>query len=119
MTEWADVADIKELRRRKKMLVEVGEESIALFFLDDDVFALRDVCIHKGRSLSRGLIFNGQVICPGHQWAFDLATGWNDEWGRCQPTYPVKVEGDRIQVLPEQTVRTVEPSPEEKHPARR
>jgi nitrite reductase/ring-hydroxylating ferredoxin subunit len=119
VTEWVEVAALRELRRRKKLMVTAGEEQIALFFVDDEVFALRDICIHKQRNLSKGLIFQGQVICPGHQWAFDLATGWNDEWGRCQPCYPVKVEDDKVYVRPEQQVRETAPAPEELHPARR
>lgn len=119
VAEWIEVTDLKELRRRKKLLVTAGEEQVALFFVDDEVFALRDVCIHKARSLSKGLIFQGQVICPGHQWAFDLATGWNDEWGRCQPSYPVKVKEGKVYVLPEQRVRDAPPAVDELHPARR
>lgn len=119
MAEWLEVADIKELRRRKKLMVNAGEEQIALFIVEDEVFALRDVCIHKGRNLSKGLIFQGQVICPGHQWAFDLATGWNDEWGRCQPTYEVKVEDEKVYVNAEGRVRETPPSVEEMHRARR
>lgn len=116
---WVEVAGLPELRRRKKLMVTAGEEQIALFFVDDEVFALRDICIHKERNLSKGLIFQGQVICPGHQWAFDLNTGWNDEWGRCQPYYDVKVEDDKVFVRPEQRVRLTPPAPEELHPARR
>lgn len=117
--EWVEVAELKNLTRRKKLLVTAGEEEIALFFVDDAVFALRNVCIHKGRSLSKGLIFQGQVICPGHQWAFDLVTGWNDEWDRCQPTYPVKVEDGKVYVQPVQKVRETPPTVEDLHPSRR
>lgn len=119
MAEWVEVADLKELRRRKKLMVTAGEEQIALFFLDEEVFALRDICIHKQRNLSKGMIFQGQVICPGHQWAYDLATGWNDEWARCQPTYEVRVEEEKVYVNPEQRVRDTPPSAEELHPSRR
>jgi nitrite reductase (NADH) small subunit len=118
-TEWVEVADLAELRRRKKLMVAAGTEEIALFYVDDEVYALRDVCIHKGRNISKGIIFQGQVICPGHQWRFDLSTGWNDEWDRCQPTYAVKVDDDKVFVLPEPRVRETAPATDELHPSRR
>lgn len=110
---WVQVASLSHLRRKKKDAVEVNGEQIALFYVDGDVFAFRDICIHKERNLHKGLIFQGKVICPGHQWAFDLCTGWVDEWGECQPTYAVKVEDDDVFVLPQQRVRTERPAPEE------
>ena len=118
-TGWVEVAELKELRRRKKLLVNAGTEEIAIFLVDDEVYALRDICIHKGRNISKGLIFQGQVICPGHQWTFDLATGWNDEWERCQPTYAAKIVDDKVFVLPEPRVRETAPAVEEMHPSRR
>ena len=43
-------------------------------------------------------MFNGKLVCPGHQWAFDLTTGHEavkDEW---QPTFAVEVRDDRVLV---------------------
>jgi nitrite reductase (NADH) small subunit len=37
-------------------------------------------------------------VCPGHQWAFDLQTGWEAIKQECQPTYRVRVDGDVVQV---------------------
>ncbi|MGQ0848580.1 MAG: Rieske (2Fe-2S) protein [Actinomycetota bacterium] len=116
MADWVRVAELKELQRRKKLLVEAGGIPIAVFFDDGYVYALRDICIHKQRNLSKGLVFQGKVICPGHQWAFDLPTGWVDEWAECQPTFAVKVEGGEVFVDPEPRVRTVAPPPEERWP---
>jgi nitrite reductase/ring-hydroxylating ferredoxin subunit len=111
---WVEVASLKELTRRKKKLVTVGDQDIALFFVDDQVYALRDVCIHKERRLHKGVILKGRVICPGHQWAFDLPTGWVDEQGQCQPTYAVKVDGNAVFVDPEPRVRTDAPDHSER-----
>lgn len=99
--EWVPVATLGELRRRKKKLVSAEGQDIALFLRGDDIYALQDVCIHKGRQLSRGTVLRDRVVCPGHQWQFDLETGWVEAQGRCQPTHAVKVEGDTIYVDPE------------------
>jgi len=93
---WTEVSTVKELARYKKKLVEVDGEQIALFHADGKVYALHDVCIHKQRSLSKGIVMGGKVICPGHQWMFDVETGWVEEEERCQPSYAVKVDEEGV-----------------------
>lgn len=100
MTDWVKVAEFAELARRKRKLVEIGNEKIALFLVDGEVCALHDTCVHKQRSLSKGTVLHGRVICPGHQWAFDPATGQVDDQDECQPTYAVRVEDDAVYIDP-------------------
>ncbi|WP_138380386.1 Rieske (2Fe-2S) protein [Luteithermobacter gelatinilyticus] len=121
MSEWIRVTDLAALKRRKKQVVEVegaeGEvQEIALFYVDGDVYAMNDICIHKQRRLHKGLVFQGNVICPGHQWAFDLKTGWVDEWAKCQPVYNVKIDGQDVYVDPTPKIRTTPPQENEKCP---
>lgn len=104
MSEWVKVAEMKELTRRRKKLVNVDGEDIVLFLAGEKVFALRDTCIHEQRSLAKGTLFNGRVICPGHQWQFDLESGWEESQERCQPTYEVKVEDDEVHLNTEQRI---------------
>jgi nitrite reductase/ring-hydroxylating ferredoxin subunit len=96
--EWVLVAELSELARRKKKQVIVGATPIALFLVGDRVFALHDVCVHKQRSLSKGTVLHGRVVCPGHQWAFDPATGEAEDQSECQPTYDVRVEDGKVYV---------------------
>ena len=114
MPGWIRVTEISRLKSRKKLKVTVDGYDIALFFVDGQVFALRDICIHKKSRLSQGQVFKGHVICPGHQWAFDLKTGWVDAWAKCQPVFPVKVEDDVVYVRAEPQVRESEPAQEER-----
>ena len=98
---WVHVAELKDLVRRKRKQVSVGGCPIALFLVDDEVLAMDDVCIHQERSLSKGTLLNGQVICPGHQWKFDPRTGEPEDQDGAQATYAVKVtEGGAILVAP-------------------
>lgn len=94
MTEWHDVANLQNLKTRKRLLVEVEGIPIALFYINENVYALHDVCIHKANHLSKGTVMFGKVICPGHQWKFDPATGEPDGQEGCQPTYPVRISED-------------------------
>lgn len=96
--EWVLVAELPELARRKKKQVLVDGTPIALFLVGGRVFALHDVCVHKQRSLSKGTVLHGRIICPGHQWSFDPATGQAADQVECQPTYDVRVQDDKIYV---------------------
>jgi nitrite reductase (NADH) small subunit len=96
--EWVAVATTKDLARRRKLRVECGGVAVALFQAADQIYAMADVCIHQDRSLSKGTLLHGRVVCPGHQWQFDLATGYEEDQDRCQPTYPVRVDGDTVYV---------------------
>jgi nitrite reductase/ring-hydroxylating ferredoxin subunit len=99
---WVHVAEMKDLARRKRKQVAVGGCPIALFLVDDEVFAVDDVCIHQERSLSKGTLLNGRVICPGHQWKFDPRTGEPEDQDGCLATYAVQVtEEGAILVAPE------------------
>lgn len=92
MSAWHAVATISDLKARKKKAVEVDGTPVALFYVNDRVYALNDVCIHEQRQLSKGALLFGKVICPGHQWKFDPATGLPEGQDGCQPTYDVKVD---------------------------
>jgi nitrite reductase (NADH) small subunit len=98
--DWIAVATTKELARRRKLRVELDGVALALFGAAGQVYAFADTCIHQERSLSKGTLLHGKLICPGHQWQFDLETGYEETQDRCQPTYPVRVEADTIYVNP-------------------
>ncbi|ABK73400.1 Rieske (2Fe-2S) protein [Mycolicibacterium smegmatis] len=97
---WVAVASRKELARRRKLRVELDGLAIALFEAAGRVYAFADACVHQDRSLVKGTLLHGKVICPGHQWQFDLETGYEESQGRCQPTYAVRVDDDTVYVDP-------------------
>lgn len=101
---WVEVATVAEMRRYKKKLVRLGDTNVALFWHHDEPFALRNTCMHKKRHLVRGTLLGDRVICPGHQWAFELATGYERTQDACQPTFAAKVEGDAVLVHPQPRV---------------
>lgn len=109
-TQWVAVATTKELARRRKLRVEVGGIAIALFQAGGKVYAFADLCVHQDRSLFKGTLLHGKVICPGHQWQFDLDTGYEADQDRCQPTYAVRVDEDSGTVSVALTPRT-QPTP--------
>jgi len=75
VTQWHEVAKLRDLELRKRTAVTVGDTTIALFSIKGVVYALADTCVHEQRQLSKGAVLFGKVVCPGHQWKFDPRTG--------------------------------------------
>ena len=69
------VASVDDLKEGESLLVEVGEQRIAVFRYAGEFFAIDDECPHKGGSLHEGPVQNCIVSCPWHQWQFDIRTG--------------------------------------------
>jgi nitrite reductase (NADH) small subunit len=95
---WIDVGGVAEVTRRRKLVVEHERTPIVVLAHDGRFYALDNICIHKQRELVKGVILHDRIVCPGHQWAYQLATGWEAKMERCQPTYDVRVNGDRVEV---------------------
>ena len=91
------VASLDDIPNGGAITVDVGERRIALFRREGEVFALDETCPHRGGPLHDGSIDRGVVLCPWHQWQFDLRTG-------CSPVnplsrvrvYPVRLEGTDV-----------------------
>jgi 3-phenylpropionate/trans-cinnamate dioxygenase ferredoxin subunit len=91
------VAPLDELPDGRGIRVEIGEHRIAMFRIGDAVYAIGDRCSHAEASLSEGEVFDGEVECPRHGSAFDLATGAPQTLPatRPVPVYAVEVvDGD-------------------------
>jgi nitrite reductase/ring-hydroxylating ferredoxin subunit len=118
---WVHVAEMKDLARRRRKQVDVGGCPIALFLVDGEVFAVDDTCIHQERSLAKGTILGGQVICPGHQWKFDPRTGEPEDQDGRLATYTVQVteEGAVLVDPAPATPREATTSESATHPAGR
>lgn len=95
---WVDVMTAEDLAKARKQAVTANGVDLALIWHDDKPYAFLLQCIHKQRELTGGVVLNGRLVCPGHQWAYELDTGWCRERERCQPTYPARVEDGRVLV---------------------
>lgn len=101
---WIEAGSRQELERARKKVVQAGERQIVVLWHDDQPYALDNICIHRQRELAKGVILNGRIVCPGHQWAYDLTTGYCRERDRCQPVHAVRIEGDTVLVDTESAV---------------
>jgi NAD(P)H-dependent nitrite reductase small subunit len=106
MAEFRKACRAGEVPEGAGKTVQVGERLIALFHVGDAYHAIDDVCPHMGASLSDGCVENGIVTCPWHAWRFRLADGaWADNPRIKIGCYPVRVEGDEVQVQVEDKPR--------------
>lgn len=83
-----EIGDLGTFPRGKGVRVTVGDRAIAMFRIEDDVYAIGDRCSHAEASLAEGEVWDGSVECPRHGSEFDLKTG---EPGALPATVPVPV----------------------------
>ena len=95
---WVEIGGIDEIPRLGSRVVRTAQGDIAVFRAGDDrIFALRDVCPHKGGPLSQGIVHGHRVTCPLHNWKIELADGQAvaPDQG-CSASYAVRIEQGRI-----------------------
>jgi nitrite reductase (NADH) small subunit/3-phenylpropionate/trans-cinnamate dioxygenase ferredoxin subunit len=98
-TTFTPVARVGEIPEGLGQVFEVNGRMIAVFLDAGQYYAIDDACPHQGAPLSDGVVFDRTVTCTWHGWRFSLETGKHLEGSRCRvATYPVRVEGDSIEV---------------------
>lgn len=102
---WHTVAKTSDLKDGQGMAVSVPgrRKPLALFRWDGHFFAVIDECTHASAPLSEGRVADYIVTCPWHGAQFDIRTG-EGVGDLAYPelsTFPVRVEGDDVQVLVE------------------
>jgi len=95
---WIEVGSLSDIPKQGARVIRTDKGDIAVFRTDEDeIFALRDKCPHKGGPLSQGIVHGKRVACPLHDWKIQLDSGdavAPDEG--CAASYPVKMQGEAI-----------------------
>ena len=77
--------------------------AVAVVRIDDDVYAIGDVCSHANVSLSEGEVWcdEREIECPKHGSTFSLVDGEPISLPatRPVPVYDVRVDGDDVVVV--------------------
>ena len=94
MSDWIEVGTIEDIPKLGARVIKTASGDIGVFrTAEDEIFALRDSCPHKGGPLSQGIVHGKKVTCPLHNWNIELDSGEAvapDEG--CAASFPVKVE---------------------------
>ena len=99
---WVKAADADDLWEGDILDVEVeGEQVLLVHAFDTPVKAFQGMCPHQEILLADGKFDpdTNRLMCPGHNWEFDLADGSGVNPQGCQLyEFAVKVEDDEIVV---------------------
>lgn len=97
MPQWVTVARIADIKPGEGKTVDLCGKPVALFNCKGTCFAIDNTCPHRGGSLGEGRLKDRCVICPLHQWTFDLQTGENIRNPKVKlKVYPVRIDGENI-----------------------
>jgi nitrite reductase (NADH) small subunit len=78
----------------------VGDQRVAVFHgREGHVFATQAECPHRGGPLADGLVGGTTLICPLHEWSFDLRSGMVLNGACGLRTYPITQGPDGMLVL--------------------
>jgi 3-phenylpropionate/trans-cinnamate dioxygenase ferredoxin subunit len=100
---------LDELEPGTARRVEVDGVAVAVVRIDDEVYAIGDVCSHANVSLSEGEVWTDEreLECPKHGSTFDLRTGEPVTLPATQavPVYAVEVADGQVTVTVEEVPR--------------
>ncbi|MEW5975010.1 MAG: Rieske 2Fe-2S domain-containing protein [Acidobacteriota bacterium] len=99
MAEFVSVARRGDIAEGQGKSFEVSGKTIALFCINGTFYAIDNTCVHRGGPLAEGQLEGTLITCPWHRWQYEVTTGAC----RTNPnarvsSYPVRVDGDDIQV---------------------
>jgi len=97
---WQFAAHLTDLPPGEVRRVMIGDEPVALYNVEGEIFATHDICTHAHASLADGYFEDGMIECPLHQAVFDIRTGRvvSGPTSRNLPTYAVRIEDARVLV---------------------
>src|ERR1700733_1937462 len=97
---WKRAASLAEVKEKGVIGAVVDGEELALYWVDDAVYATHDVCTHAFARLSEGYLDGDCIECPIHQALFNVKTGEVIAPPAYTPLkkFPCRIEGDDVLV---------------------
>jgi nitrite reductase (NADH) small subunit len=79
---------------------QIAGKTIAIFRTRaGKLFATNNSCPHKNGPLSEGILSGDSVVCPLHQFRFDMKSGLCDQENVCSvKTYDVTLDGTTVYI---------------------
>jgi len=97
--DWQDTISRSALKAAGSKIVKIGSKQIAIFERGGEIYACNNRCPHEGYPLKEGTLSDQCTLtCNWHNWKFNLRTGDNAYGGDRLRIYPVRVDGDMVQV---------------------
>ena len=101
MSDLAKIAVLNEIKPGKMFRAKVNGHAILLANIENEIFAVDDMCTHEDASLYNGALKGHCVECPLHGSHFDFRTGEPREAPATEAlkTYKVEVKNNEVFVL--------------------
>ena len=95
---WTPAIALESLHEDQPALLKRGQARVALFRVDDAVYAIDDRCPHEGYPLIQGEVCGTTLTCCFHNFKFDLPSGHCLMGDEAVRTYPTRVVDGQIEV---------------------
>jgi nitrite reductase/ring-hydroxylating ferredoxin subunit len=91
------VCSLCELSEGRGIKFVIRDIDIAVFIVQDKVYAINNVCTHLHKSiLCDGFVEDVCITCPAHGWQYNLEDGKRPGGGRGVESYPVEIRGEDV-----------------------
>lgn len=96
---WRYACEASAVGPMMPLAVEVAGETLLVCRDGDRIVVIDEMCPHKVKSMRFGVVFDGTIMCPHHQYRFDLGTG-RANVRRCDPLriFESRVEDGQVWV---------------------
>lgn len=93
------ICKVAELNRNGGKRFIVNDVEVAVFNINNEVFALSNICPHQHTALIYdGFIEDECVVCPAHGWKFNLKTGKQPDGRNGLDSFLVKIIDEEVYV---------------------
>jgi nitrite reductase/ring-hydroxylating ferredoxin subunit len=92
------IASTKDVKAGSMIGVVARGQQLLLANVAGKYYAIGDICMHQGCTLSEGTLEGDKVECPCHGSTYDLKTGKfvRGPTTKGEPSYPVTIKGSDI-----------------------
>ena len=100
---WIKIASVTDIDAVMPFLVTMNNRDVALYQVNNTVYATDDTCSHADASLCEGEYHGYIVTCPRHGGQFDIRSGQAVKIPAVSPiqVFPVRVEDGDVYLSPD------------------
>ena len=100
MPEWINVFNVNALMNGENSVIDVDGTEVVVFKIDDEFYAIEDVCSHDGTEIASGELDGDEIICPRHGARFCVKTGAVKSAPAYEDihSYPVRIVDGIVQI---------------------
>jgi len=93
------ITTLAELEQESLVGARVAGVELVAVGCGDNISVFEGHCLHQGTLLSEGHLEDGHLVCRGHGWQYDCASGVKvEDEGVCLHRFSVKVEDGKVLV---------------------